>query len=381
MRPIHLSASAIRAFLHCPNCFRYAYIEGVRPIADTESQRVGTNWHKLQELYREYQGSAEAEQSYNATIEHLNAVYAHVPDGINSLDWEIEYQTLANSFAGYVWYYQNDTIQTLATEVGFKLPILHPKTGLPLRRDEVIVPGKIDRFVRLADGRVCISDYKSTTKSIDPDSDFWGHLRLDTQLSVYCLSALDLQQAGELEQYQITKEDEIAGAWYDVWHRPQISPKMLTQADTAAFIEGKKYFEKEFVVEVKQAEGAAPNVTVDDRPAEVEQGKKGFAIRETPAMFGARLLADIYERPHFYFVRKEVPRTPDDLRKFRRELFGIYQSVKMMRDGDFWYRNDLQDSMRAHGDYAQLCYFNVDVSNGQTPPGFRRIFEEQETPA
>jgi hypothetical protein len=49
------------------------------------------------------------------------------------------------------------------------------------------------------------------------------------------------------------------------------------------------------------------NVDGDVCEVEIEPGKKGFAIRETIAMYGARLLNDIYERPEFYYVRREIP--------------------------------------------------------------------------
>lgn len=382
-RPIHLSASAIKAFLHCPNCFRYAYIEGVRPVDETETQRVGTHWHKLHEMYRDQRAAADHDQSFAAALEWLHGIYGHVPDNRDATEWEIEYQILVNSFAGYMWYYQNDHIETLATELPFKLPVFHPKTGLPLRLDEVCTVGKIDRFIRTGPNRVCISDYKSTSKPIAPDSDFWGHLRLDSQLSIYVMSAQDMQKNGLLDFCQ--EGDEIVGAYYDVWHRPQIKPSVLSQKDTAAVIDSGEYLGTKFQVVVTlhpdPSEQNKHLISVDGVACDVEMGKKGFAIRENPRMFGARLLADIYNRPDFYFQRREVPRTDQDIRNFRRELYGIYQTIKMMRDGNWWWRNDQQDSMVTHGDYGQLCYFNVDVSNGQTPPGFKRIFGETHEPS
>jgi hypothetical protein len=44
------------------------------------------------------------------------------------------------------------------------------------------------------------------------------------------------------------------------------------------------------------------------------RARKGFAIRETIGMFGARLLNDIYERPEFYFVRREIARTDAEIK-------------------------------------------------------------------
>jgi hypothetical protein len=384
-RPVHLSASAIKAFLHCPNCFRYAYIEGIRPEQDTDGQRMGTNWHKLHEVYRAALATVDENPSgdspFDVAVNHLNKAYEHIPDNMTEEDAELERTILAVSFAGYVWYYQNDPVETLAVEVPFELPVFHPKLGLPLPTSEVVRVGKIDRFIRW-NGGVSISDYKSTSKSLDPESEFWDHLRLDPQLSMYVMAGQEMAQAGALAQFGITPEEGVRGAFYDVWRKPTIKPSKLTQAETAALMETGKYLDSEFQVEHTPPEGDTPRlVKVNGVIAQAEEGKKGFAIRETSAMYGARLLKDIYERPEFYFARREVPRTADDIRHFRRELYNIWQNIKHMREGGYWYRNDQQDNLLLHGEYGALCYHNVDVSNGQTPPGFRRIFGHQKESA
>lgn len=385
-RPIHLSASAIREFLHCPNCFRYAYVEGIRPLEDTESQRVGTNWHKLHEIYRYHANLPEHENGgwspFDTAIAHLNEVYAKVPNTKTAEEWETERTILASSFAAYVWYYQNDEVETVATEVGFKLPLRHPGTGLPLPTTEVLVPGKIDRIIR-QEGRISVSDYKSTTKSLDPDSDFWGHLRLDPQLSTYVMALHDLREMGLLDQHGILPGEEIQGAYYDVWHKPQIGAKFVSQGDTEKMFGTGEYYGQQFAFAVARGdEGVVQGVHVDGQFTTFEVGttkgepNKKVSIRETPAMFGARLLADIMARPSYYFVRKEVSRTDDDVRKFRHEVWSLYQTIKFMRANGYWWRNDQQDSVNSHGSWGQLCYYNVDVSDGHTPEGFKRIFRE-----
>lgn len=377
-RPLHLSASAIRAFLHCPNCFRYAYIEGIRPLLEPEQFRVGTNWHAMHEVYRQAQtdgGSTDC-SPFDLAIATLNAAYSVVPDAYDETEWEIERITLAMCFAGHVWYYQNDTIETLATEVPFMMPIRHPKTGLPLSKDDVIVPGKIDRIVRWQ-GKIGIADYKSTKKSINSDSEFWSHLRLDSQISTYCLYARDLHRAGTLEQYGISKADVLSGAFYDVWHKPGISPAMLSQADSKVVAESGLYLEEPVAVHVMADQaGVVTRVQIDGKDVAFKAGAKAgtFAFTENPTMYGARLLKDIYARPEFYFCRREIPRTDLDLKKFRKELYGMYQTIKLMREGDYWYRNDAQDSMAMHGEYGPLCYQDFDPSDGSTPEGYKRLW-------
>jgi hypothetical protein len=358
-RPIHLSASAIREYLHCPNCFRIAYIEGIRPDVDTESQRMGTNYHKCHEIHRT--------QGFDAAVDHLNKSYAAVPPTVTPEEWERERQTIAGIFAGHVWRYQNEPIDVIATEIPFRLPLFHPKTGMPISQDDVVRVGKIDQLLRV-NGKIMVKDFKTTSKPIADGSEFWDHLRLDNQISFYVLALHDLHASGLLEPYGVTAQDEIGGAYYDVVHKPSIKPKMLTQADTAALIETGTYFGTKFTI--------TDLCVVDGVKTELEQGKKGFAIRETSAMFGARLLADIYERSEFYYGRREIPRLQRDIVQFRREIYGMYQCIKQMRDGDWWYRNDQHDNAILHGTYGPICYGLVDASNGQTPPGFKRIFKE-----
>jgi len=343
---------------------------------------MGTNWHGLHEVHRNAQANPDYPmEPFDSAIHWLNTRYEHIPDSMTEEDAELERTILAVSFAGYVWYYQNDPVETLAVEVPFELPVFHPKLGLPLPTSDVVRVGKIDRFIRY-DGKVHISDYKSTSKSLDPDSEFWDHLRLDSQLSMYVMAGQELAQAGALTQFGITPEEGVNGAFYDVWRKPTIKPSKLTQAETKELVETGKYLGSEFQVEhIPPTEDAARIVKVNGVVAEVEEGKKGFTIRETAALFGARLLKDIYERPEFYFARRAVPRTADDIRKFRREVYNIWQNIKHMRDGGYWYRNDQQDNMILHGEYGPLCYHDVDVSNGQTPPGFRRIFDPQKESA
>lgn len=376
-RCIHMSASAISAFKACPTRFRFGYVEGVRQEQDTESQRMGTNWHTMHEVYRQTLTNEAApdpkvgrEIAFDVAIAALNAAYANMPSGFDITEWEIERTILAVSFAGHCWLYQNDPVETLATEVPFRLPLHHPKTGLPLSVEDVLRVGKIDRVVRYA-GHISIADYKSTSKSISADSDFWNHLNLDSQISMYAMATAEMAKAGLLTEMGITPETEVAGAFYDVWAKPKIRPSKLSQAETKEFLENGKYCETPFTV---TRDGN--KILVNGSVAEFTPGaKEGTgAIRETPDMFGARLLADIYVNPDKHFARREIARTAANLRTFRSELYSIYQTMKTMRDTGHWFRNEHSCNATFRCAYTPICFHGVDVTNGQTPPGFKRIF-------
>ena len=146
-------------------------------------------------------------------------------------EWETERITLLYSFIGYNWYYQevNAQYNTLVNETKFNLPLRSPTSGRAL--PHVVVKGKIDNVLRQPETDCYyIREYKSTSKSLDSDSTYWNHLNLDTQTRLYPWAAAQLDP-----KYRDIK------ILYDVWHKPTIRPKKLTQADSKKFIETGEY--------------------------------------------------------------------------------------------------------------------------------------------
>lgn len=372
----HISATSIASFKACPQRFRLAYREGLRIAADTESQRIGTNWHALHEIYGNTPGDHEAKMA--AAIEHLNQRYAEVPTGFDRTKWELERAILVTSFIAYWWYWQNDPIEFLVSELPFNLPIRLPRSGMHLPLSEVQRVGKIDHVVKWHDA-VCSLERKSTTRSIADDSDYWEKSKKDTQVSMYALAFRDMLASGQLVDkfgpFPL-KEGEVmprtGNTLYDVWHKPTIKPCELTQKETAELLDTKTYCGVQFSVV-----GDVNGVTVDAIPCEVIPGKKGFAIRETVGMYSARLLQDIYERPEFYFRRREIARTDADLAAFEKQLPAIYAAQKSYAAGNNWFENEQQCRATFPCAYIPICYGpGADaVCDGKTtPPGFKRIF-------
>lgn len=353
-----LSYSAIAAFKACPMRFYHKYILGLVPIEETESQRMGTNWHKILEI-----------GDQDAVIEHLNEVYANVPMNKTKEEWETERIVLLYSFVGYNWYYQDVDTKSIAEELKFELPLRSPTSGRAL--PHVVVRGKIDNIFSSALG-YWMRERKSTSKSLDPDSTYWNHLNLDTQTRLYPWAAAQLDP-----EYQDIK------ILYDVWHKPTIRPKKLTQADSKKFVETGEYMGEKFEVKYNEPDGDPGDNGywyVNDQPAEIEPGAKEgtFAIRETPEMFGARLLKDITERPEFYFVQKEIPRTADDLKQFERQMYSIYHNMKFTYRNDGWWTDESQCEATFRCPYTEICYNNLQVNPDYPPDGFKNIFKKKE---
>lgn len=416
-----ISASSMAAYKKCPVSFKLGYREGLRRDEDTESQRMGTNWHAIHEIYHAeiaHARTVDAEiradhpdkivkgdpaesghaNGISAVINHLNDRYAKMPVSFDPIAWDLERQILLTSFIGYLWYWQNDPVEVLASEVPFELPVIEPRTGMPLPITEVRRVGKIDHVVRWQ-GMVGTIERKSTSRSIDADSDYWQNASKDTQVSMYAAAFREMTREKDgIKSLEFSVTDgimwtiggeSIGNTLYDAWHKPTIKPAMLSQKDTLAFQQSKTYFKQSFAFEITGEEpqpavdgvspGTQPIVNIGENmeKAHVEQGKKGFAIRETPAMYAARLLADIQERPSFYFQRREIARTDADLKEFREELFAIYQTQKMMEKHNTWYSNTAQCRATFPCPFIGVCYgpgHRAVSTEKLTPDGYKRIF-------
>lgn len=385
---MNLSASAIQAFKACPMRYYYKYVLGIVPAEDTDSQRQGTNWHKILEIANLQPGSPcptctkqgpisacplcseklkMPDNIMDAVINYLNTVYKKRPINKIAEEWEIERIILLYSLIGYKWYYSNEQIgdpAQLKQEIYFKLPLI---SCAPRRKVcNMSLVGKIDKIYL---DNYKIVEHKSTSKSLDPDSTYWNRLNLDTQTQLYAYAATQLYNT------------DFATVIYDVWHKPQIRPKKLTQSDSREFVKTGNYCGQEFKVRYDDLgmTGMQDRIVVNNAVAVDEPGAKEgtFSIRETPEMFGARLLQDIIQQPEFYFVRKEIPRTVADLKHFEGQLFNIYLNIKTAIDNNSWYENESQCEATFRCPYIHFCYNHIKCAPNNLPEGFRCIYDTQ----
>ena len=196
---------------------------------------------------------------------------------------------------------------------------------------------------------------------------------MDTQVSMYLWAARLLQSQGSLEEYGILSTDPpINEIFYDVWHKPTIKPKKLTQGDSKKFVADGLYCGQKFEV-VANCDQDQHTITVDGVTAICAPGAKEgtFTIRETPGMYGARLMKDISEKPEFYFAQREIIRTDDDMDRFERELYKIGATIEFMTEKDCWFSNENSCHAKWKCDYTDICYNHVDLTDGVVPPGFK----------
>ncbi|KKM45989.1 hypothetical protein LCGC14_1560050 [marine sediment metagenome] len=390
-RPVHVSATFIKAKNKCDYLCYLKYLLGLRTIHDTDPQRYGNRWHTCQEILGRSPGVCTTcaqkaandpecpfcggagfipEDRMELVVDYLNKYYAIVPPNKDEVEWLVERAKLMYGMAGYQWYYSESEYETLATELEFKLPVVNPRTGRTLPNCKLV--GKIDKLVRNQNGVVMIMEHKTTSSSLDSDSSFWGNLRLNTQISMYVYAAQQMQLEGDLIPYGIQPTDPfIQECVFDGLRKPGIAPKKLSQGDSKEFVETGEYHGKKFEVDYTSC-----GYTIDGELAECEHGKKEgtYTIRETPEMYGMRLLTDMSERPEFYFGRREASRTTQEIEDFQKKIYNIYQSYKFMCRTETWSKDEDQCEATYVCEYAGLCYNNVDPAVGDIP-GFKRIFE------
>lgn len=403
MNEIKLSTSAIGDFKSCPMRYLFSKIYGLQPEKEKDVFRVGGNWHKCHEILNMIPQSKcpsclkheeIRENCYlcagegilpidmmDSVLRFLNYAYKTVPDGKTAEQWEVERIQILYSLSGYQWYYGTDSpFEVVATEVKFDLPVLNPNNhrALPNVRNK----GFIDELIRDKETRlVYIRERKSTSRDI-ADTKYWDRLRTDEQISNYLYSARICQRLGLLEQYGIAKDDPlIEGIFYDVWHKPSIKPKFLTQGDSAVFVESGEYFGEKFTInlDAREMDGTPVGPVINGIPAIINLGKKEgtFAIYETPEMYGTRLLSDIAERPDFYFAQRPIARNDRQLEKFEQDLAKYAEIIRYFEKKDLWYTNDRACESPFYCDFRSFC--GQPIGPTDIPIGFTKYIPEEKT--
>lgn len=302
-----LSHSRLACFRACPRRHLYRYDYGLRPLAESLPLRVGSAFALAVEA------GAKGDDVTTALGGRLEDPY--------------EMAVVAAMYLGHAAYWANEPAEHVAAELEFDLPLVNPATGKPTPRWRI--GGKIDRIVRLHNGRLALKEYKTTTRDITKGSSYWLRLSLDAQLSLYLIAAREMGY-------------DIETIEYDVTRRPTLRPHKATPE------ESRKY----------KANG---ELYANQRDTD-----------ETPNEFATRVAAAIAEAPEKYFVRGEIARTDADIDEFRKELWIQQLAIRQAQRADAWFRNP-EACISATGqacDYLPICTY-TDLAT-KTPEGFRR---------
>jgi len=327
--------------MHCWNTCQlkhlYAYDYGVRSARDCEALTFGTAFHAAMEARA---NGADAQAAFEAGL-------------ATGSDWdEFVVAKLQAAVAAYHSVYAEDVIARMEPEIEFAYPIEGTRT--------FEAAGKIDGLAVLADGRRALVEHKTTSEPIEEaDAKYWARLRLNFQLCRYVKGA------------RATGHD-VDTVLYDVFRKPSLAPKAEIRD-----------LDENGVPFVILPDGSR-KVKRDGTPAKTADAAKGERYRthaETPEEYGERLLADMLARPGFYFQRREVTVTDDQLRAFElAEMQMARQIVSVRADARAAVARGLPESAAfmsnvghltcPYCDYETLCMSCRRIRKGECPDGF-----------
>ena len=320
-----LTHSRIACARTCQRKEWFRYEIGITPDRTAKPLRMGSAVHDGLDLWR--RGVDQGDAIFQAT-----QGYAELPawarDDEARDEWLTEAETVRRLLAGYYWRWADHFLETVASEETFIQSIVNPESNQPARI--LNVAGKIDGVVKLNDGRLAVLETKTVGQDISAESDYWKQKRMDAQISLYVLAA---RRAGH----------NVTAVLYDAIRKPTIKPRKLTKAEQS--------------------------MVVNDGHWCGEDVGKQAVERETPVMFGARLNADIAERPDFYFQRIEIARLESDLTEFERELWDEQQALQARRKRGIWPRNTSACLTFGRCQYLDLCTAGWTPEQGM-PSGF-----------
>ncbi len=270
---LDVTTSELNCYLTCPHKHHLRYRLMLRRIRTERPLFDGTAIHEALDIWYTTKDKDKADA---CIVELYHAEAPNVPaDELHAHHCARE--KMRALFAGYVWRWQADELELVKSEHQFRFPIAH----------DIALCGKVDKLVRLADGRVAMMEHKTTSDDIASDSMYWKGLRLNAQVSNY-LACIDA--------------DTVL---YDVIRKPALSPSQVPITDD----NGTKIV----------LDNAGQRVyNRDGRPRQTGDNTLGYTVQtclETPEDYGVRILDDIAKRPDYYFARKEVSRTKDQLEK------------------------------------------------------------------
>ncbi len=197
MRSDTLTASRMAALLACPRKHYWRYEVGLRLALASGALRFGSAWHLAMEC--RWQG-----------LDYVEAL-ARACGGAESFT-EMDVATLAGLLAGYYARYGGvaEVVRTLHPEQEFRYALEGSRT--------FDVCGKIDGLGVLTDGRLVLVEHKTTSDSVEADSEFWQRLRFNAQVYQYVLAARALGW-------------DVAAVIYDVTRKPMIKQRQTETAE------------------------------------------------------------------------------------------------------------------------------------------------------
>jgi hypothetical protein len=164
----------------------YRYELELKHTSEAAALTFGSAWHRAMES--RWNGKSAEEALSDAVGE------------IQPLD-ELQVATLTGLLTGYYKCYDHDPIKELQPEQEFLFPLDGSRT--------FDVAGKIDGLGIHEDGRPLLLEHKTTSDSVEPDSDYWLRLRCNNQIMQYVHASRTCGHPVELILYDVTRKPSI----------------------------------------------------------------------------------------------------------------------------------------------------------------------------
>lgn len=309
-----LTNSRAKDFRACARLHQLRYERGYRPAVEASELRFGSLIHTgLEAWWR-----APAAERWEAASAALTTADADALDRVKALVL----------LAGYHARWIDEPLDAIAVEHEFTVPLINPATGAASRT--WTAGGKIDAIVRHRDsGRVYVVEHKTSSETLDPGSDYWRRLLLDSQVSTYMMAVRALGY-------------EPAGTIYDVIAKPAQRPLLATPEDKRRYRKG---------------DGA-----LDARQRDRDETLDEYRDRITEA---------VSAEPERYFRRAEIVRLEEDERDAAFDLWQTGRAIADARNAGRWPRNP-DACIR----YSRACVFFdccTRVASIDDPTRYRRV--------
>lgn len=253
----------------------------------------------------------------------IEAALAAIDKAVEDSSRDVLAATLRGLMIGYDRQWGNSPWKAVEVEQSFHLPIINPETGRDLKI--FTHSGRTDGIVEY-DDRVYLLEHKTASEDVsDPSAPYWRRLAIDAQVSGYVLANW---QCGR----------KLDGTLYDVIRKPSIRPKKIAAKDA------------QIVVKTQQYCG------YDVSPATVNGIIDGSITEENGELYELRLVADISERPDWYFQRRSIPRMDAELVEYAQELCDTAREIRDAQLKHRHYRNPNACMMyNSPCEYLGLC--------------------------
>lgn len=317
---ISLSHTSMACARTCRRQYHYRYVLRLRAVEEAQALRFGQAWHCVMEERRL----------------HPDMPFADVLSAIDGMNLEQAERIAISCMAmSYFKYYVNVTPRFKVVEKAWTVPLINPDGGVSRTFN---LTGRTDAV----DDQDRIWETKTSGEDLSGDSDLWVRLRMDPQLSLY---------------YYVmrTMGLPVGGIIYDVVRKPGLKFSRVPELD-------------EDGLKVVLHEDGSRAINKNGSPRQT--GGEGLTVQtreETPEEFTERLLADIADRPEYYFQQRLITRLDEDVLDYLRD---IWQQAKALHDAlnnGRWFRNVSHHTCK-WCEYAPLCLHSVTVNPEEIPP-------------